>query len=73
MYFNMLSWYSIILCLLLFVIKECVGPRVCTAKNGCYNGTFMFSYPSVDPFDAFLGIPYANKPQRFEVSYMIYF
>lgn len=73
MHVNCLLYYPILLIVLLVVIRECVGARVCTPRGGCYMGTFMFSYPSIEPFDAFLGIPYANKPKRFEVSLMIFF
>lgn len=58
--------------LLFIVIQECVGPRVCTLSAGCYNGTFKISRPSFDLFEAFLGMPYAQKVKRFEVSISIF-
>lgn len=67
------SCSTIFLSVLLFIVlQECVGPRVCTLSAGCYNGTFKISRPSFDLFEAFLGMPYAQKVKRFEVSISLF-
>lgn len=63
---KLLAFYQI-LSVALVVAQHCSsGPRVCTPRCGCFHGTYLEGYRS-QKFAAFLGIPYAQKPKRFEV------
>lgn len=45
----------------------CQAPKACSEEIGCYYGKLMDGYQT-EEFEAFLGIPYAFPPNRFEVN-----
>ncbi|XP_046810061.1 uncharacterized protein LOC111683957 [Lucilia cuprina] len=47
------------------VLVQCQDPTVCLPDAGCYIGLFMKGYQKKE-FKAFLGVPYAFPPKRFE-------
>ncbi|KAM7344399.1 uncharacterized protein ACRADG_011135 [Cochliomyia hominivorax] len=64
MNYHFLSCYTIVF--VLIIAKNVTALRVCTPDAGCFNGRLMSAYASDIEFNAFMGVPYAQKPVRFE-------